>query len=138
MVTYVKSRPKKEDFWKLFETTGWNQSYKLTMDELDVALQNSWVCISAYEGDTLVGFGRLVSDLVAHAMIFDLIVLPEFQNQGIGGHILEMLVDICKAAKIRDIQLFSAKGKAEFYIKRGFYVRPTDAPGMQFKSKEYF
>ena len=134
MVTYVKSRPTKEDFWKLFETTGWNQNYQLTKDELDAALQNSWVCISAYEGDTLVGFGRLVSDMVVHAMIFDLIVLPEFQKKGIGSTILEMLVDICQTAKIRDIQLFSAKGKAEFYMKRGFEVRPTDAPGMQFRS----
>ena len=132
MVSYIKSRPTKEDFWDLFETTGWNQTYQLTIDELNTALENSWVCISAYEGDTLVGFGRLVSDMVAHAMIFDLIVLPEFQKQGIGGHVLEMLVDICIVAKIRDIQLFAAKGKAEFYSKRGFEIRPADAPGIQF------
>ncbi|MFC1936426.1 GNAT family N-acetyltransferase [Chloroflexota bacterium] len=136
MVRYVNSRPPKEDFWKLFETTGWNQNYQLTIDELDAALDYSWVCISAYEDDDLVGFGRIVSDKVVHAMIFDLIVVPEFQNRGIGSHILDKLLDICQTENIRDIQLFSAKGKADFYIKRGFEARPTDAPGMQFSRKD--
>jgi GNAT superfamily N-acetyltransferase len=133
MVRYEISVPAKEGFYRLFETTGWNEKYRLTVDELAAALENSWVCVSAYDGEVVIGFGRIVSDRVVHAMVYDLIVDPGCQNQGVGGNILQMLVNICLEENIRDIQLFSAKGRSKFYLKRGFENRPPDAPGLQFK-----
>jgi len=79
-----------------------------------------------------VGFGRLVSDGILHAMIYELIVLPEYQGKGIGGKILEKLVKKCKESDVRDIQLFCAAGQREFYEKRGFVARTEGAPGMQY------
>ena len=96
------------------------------------ALRSSWYVLSAYDGEQLVGFGRLVSDGILHAMIYELIVLPEYRCRGIGGQILEKLVDKCREAGVRDIQLFCARGKRAFYEKRGFAVRPEDEPGMQY------
>jgi len=91
--------------------------------------------LGAYDGEQLVGFGRLVSDGILHAMIYELIVLPQYQGQGIGGEILGMLVEKSREAGVRDIQLFSARGKRDFYEKRGFRARPDDAPGMQYVSQ---
>jgi GNAT superfamily N-acetyltransferase len=124
--------PARDQFWELFQTTGWNEKYRLAPDDLLRALQASWYMLSAYDGERLVGFGRLVSDGVLHATVDELIVLPEYQGQGIGGKILEMLVEKCREAGVHDIQLFSARGKREFYEKRGFRARPDDAPGMQY------
>jgi len=124
--------PANNQFWELFQTTGWNEKYGLSGDELMRALRSSWFVLSAYDSERLVGFGRLVSDGIIHAMIYELIVLPEYQGQGIGGLILEKLVKKCKESGVRDIQLFCARGKREFYEKRGFTARPDDAPGMQF------
>ena len=124
--------PTSDQFWKLFQTTGWNEKYLLSSDELMRALRSSWYVLSAYNGERLVGFGRLVSDGILHAMIYELIVLPEYQGQGIGGKILEKLVKKCKESGVRDIQLFCAAGKREFYEKRGFVVRSEDTPGMQY------
>ena len=124
--------PSIDQFWKLFQTTGWNDKYQLPPESLIQALQTSWFVLSAYEDKRLVGFGRLVSDGVLHAMVYELIVLPEYQGQGIGGKILEKLVERCKELGVRDIQLFCARGKREFYEKRGFTARPADAPGMQY------
>ncbi len=129
---YRTDPPSAEQFWRLFLTTGWNKEYLLSAEEYLQALRLSWYLVCVYEGERLVGFGRLVSDQVVHAMIYDLIVDPEFQNQGIGGEILDQLVQYCKQAQIRDIQLFCARGKRSFYEKRGFVARPADAPGMQF------
>jgi hypothetical protein len=53
------------------------------------AIGQSWYVLSAYDGDQLVGFGLMVSDIVLHTMICDLIVIPEHQGQSIGGEILE-------------------------------------------------
>ncbi len=131
-IRYESRVPGPDDFWKLFATTGWNDEYHLTPEELYAAIAHAWHVISAYRDDHLVGFGRVVSDGVLHAMIYDLIVDPEFQSAGIGAEVLKRLVALCKAANIRDIQLFSARGKREFYEKRGFRARSDDAPGMEY------
>lgn len=130
---YKTSIPEQQAFYELFTTTNWNDSYQMDSEELSQALQNSWYMISAYENEKLVGFGRIICDGVVHALILDLIVHPEFQNLGIGSQILEMLVEKCRQHQIRDTQLFSVKGKAEFYRKNGFKERPDGAPGMEIK-----
>jgi GNAT superfamily N-acetyltransferase len=130
-MTFSDQLPTSESFFELFETTGWNTKYELTKDELYRALKNSWYTISVYENDTLLGFGRIICDGVVHALILDVIVLPEKQGKGIGRLIMEKLVAKCKHHKIRDIQLFCAKGKKVFYEKLGFEIRPEDGPGMQ-------
>ena len=89
--------------------------------------------MSAYDEGRLVGFGRAVSDSI-HAMIYDLIVAPDYQRQGIGGEILDRLVKYCQEAHIRDIQLFCASGRRQFYERHSFKARPDDAPGMQYRS----
>ena len=127
--------PNRDQLWDLFQTTGWNVKYQLLPDDLVRALRASWHILCAYDGERLVGFGRLVSDGVLHAVIDELMVLPEYRGQGIGGEILERLVKKCRGAGVRDIQLFSARGKREYYEKRGFRARPDNAPGMQYFGK---
>ena len=127
--------PKQEEYCELFETTGWNKDYKLTSEELHLSIQNSSYCISAYNNEKLVGFGRMLSDGIVHAVIFDVIILPEFQRKGIGNKIMEKLLEECKKNKIRDIQLFCADGKIEFYKNFGFKARPEECPGMEIRNQ---
>jgi GNAT superfamily N-acetyltransferase len=130
VIDYRPTLPEAEAFFRLFETTGWNKGYQLTAKELRNALQNSWAACSAYADGELVGFGRVVSDGIMHAMIYEMIVLPEYQGKGIGAEILARLVNACREAGIKDVQLFCARGKRGFYEKYGFTARPGDAPGM--------
>jgi GNAT superfamily N-acetyltransferase len=132
-IEYRTEPPDQNAYFRLFESTGWNNGYHFSAEELSQAIQQSWHLVAAYDRDTLVGFGRLISDGVHHALLVDLIVLPGYQGQGIGGTILKQLVDKCQAHGIRDVQLFCARGKAGFYQKFGFVARPMDAPGMQLK-----
>ena len=127
--------PDKQAFFELFESTGWNEEYGLVSDEIFHAIEKSWYMVSAYDDVRLVGFGRVLSDGKLHALITEMIVLPEYQGRGIGREVLKYLTDICQAHKIRDIQLFSAKGKAGFYEKYGFSRRPEAGPGMEIKYK---
>ena len=99
----------------------------------EATCQSSWYTISAYADARLVGFGRAIADGVLHAIIVDLIVAPEYQGMGIGGHILRELARECRSKGIPDIQLFCARGKAGFYERQGFAARPADAPGMELK-----
>ncbi len=132
---YTTEIPDKDQFFALFETTGWNEEYQLSIDELYDALASSWFMVSAYDSGTLVGFGRIICDGIVHALILDLIVYPRYKYKGIGSAILKELVEKCKKHNIRDIQLFCAKGVIDFYLKHGFVERPGDAPGMELKKQ---
>ena len=132
-IKYRAELPPKQQYFELFNTTGWNEEYQVSADELELVNRNSWYVVSAYDSEKLVGFGRLITDYLLHAMIYDMIILPGYQNRGIGTRILEMLVRKCKENHIRDVQLFCAKGKRAFYEKNYFQVRPDDAPGMQLR-----
>lgn len=128
---FSDSIPNDEDYWKLFLTTGWNEEYNFSIEELSHSIQNSWFTTSIYHQDNLIGFGRILSDGIHHALIIDLIIHPDYQNMGLGSKLLDRLVTKCKLHNIRDIQLFAAKNKYAFYEKFGFKTRPADAPGMQ-------
>jgi ribosomal protein S18 acetylase RimI-like enzyme len=124
--------PPVDDYWNLFQTTGWNNEYGFTKGDLDEAIIRSWYSLSAYDSGKLIGFGRVIADGIHHALIVDIIVHPSYQNRGIGSSILEGLTTRCKAHHIRDIQLFAAAGKFGFYEKHGFISRRDNAPGMQY------
>jgi Sortase and related acyltransferases len=132
-IIYKNDQPQMEQYFNLFETTGWNAEYCLNKEELSHSVKNSYYTVSAYDAKKLVGFGRVVSDGIIHAMIYEMIVDPDYQGEGIGSTILNMLVDKCLANNIRDIQLFCAKGKKVFYERHGFTARENNAPGMQYK-----
>ena len=116
-IAYREKLPVPAAFHQLFETTGWNQSYRAAAEELYEAISASWYTLSAYDTDELVGFGRVVSDGVLYALICDLIVKPSCQGRGIGSTLLNKLIDRCRQQQVRVIWLFSAKGKSSFYKK---------------------
>ncbi|MCM2316001.1 MAG: GNAT family N-acetyltransferase [Thermoanaerobaculia bacterium] len=128
---YRTGAPPADAYLALFETTGWNASYGASAEELERANRQSWHAVSAWDGERLCGFGRVVSDGVLHAMIYDMIVDPRYQRCGVGSRILSMLLTRCREEGIRDVQLFCARGKKGFYLRHGFVERATDAPGMQ-------
>jgi GNAT superfamily N-acetyltransferase len=132
-IIYKSGLPPVGQFFELFESTGWNEEYNLTLEELTSSVKNSFYCVSAFDGDKLVGFGRLVTDGILHAMIYEMIVSPPYQKRNIGSQILKMLLNKCFELNIRDIELFCAKGKRSFYEKHGFAARPDDGPGMEYR-----
>ena len=105
--------PIKEQYFALFETTGWNREYQASPEELARAVANSQHFVSAYDAGKLVGFGRVLTDGVLHAMIYEMIVHPDYQGRGIGTQILRSLVQWCYENHICDIQLFWARGSSE-------------------------
>jgi ribosomal protein S18 acetylase RimI-like enzyme len=135
-IEFKENIPDINDYWELFKTTGWNDGedgYSFTKQDLENAINNSWYSISIYYEKKFVGFGRVISDGVHHALIVDLIIHPDYQGKGLGSQLLERLIEKCNIHDIRDVQLFAAKDKFGFYEGFGFEKRPVNAPGMQLK-----
>jgi len=132
-IEYNSVVPPIDEYYALFQSTGWTFRRPVTPDVLALSLEKSWFCVFAYDGPKLVGSGRVVTDGWLHAIIYDMMVLPAYQRQGIGREIMRRLLQKCLDAQIGTIQLFCAEGKQAFYEKLGFVVRPSDKPGMQYQ-----
>lgn len=71
--------------------------------------------ITAYDGEKLVGCLRILSDGCYFGTITELLVLPEYQRQGIGSRLLQMARD-----NTPTMLYFGAQPGAEaFYEKNG-------------------
>ncbi len=130
-IAYRPTLPRPEAFRALFATTGWDAGRPLTPERAAAALAGTRHAVAAYDGDRLVGFGRVIGDGVLHALLADVIVDPAYQRAGIGSEIVGRLVEHCRQEAVMDVQLFCARGKRPFYERLGFLARDDEAPGME-------
>ncbi|MGQ7345796.1 GNAT family N-acetyltransferase [Streptococcus suis] len=76
---------------ELYASVGWtNYTDRPTM--LQKAFEHSLLVLAAVDGDRLVGLLRAVGDGYSIVFIQDILVLPTYQRQGIGRHLLEQAV----------------------------------------------
>lgn len=131
MIEYKWTKPSIEAYQKLLKSAGWTSIISVSDEMLLLAIDKSWKWVTAFDSDKLIGIGRIISDGAMYALICDMIVLPEYQKQGIGSSMVKMLKDKCTENGIQRIWLFAAPGRSDFYLRNGFEIRPEDAPGMQ-------
>lgn len=109
---------------------------KLSVEQAKLALKNSIYTLVAFDCGIPVGMGRLVGDGAVICYIQDLIVVPEAQAIGIGGQLVDMLIEYTEEIRMEGtemmLDLMCAKGREEFYKSHGFLARPTEnlGPGM--------
>ena len=106
-----------EEVITTFQSVGWNKNPKDIID----AFQNSYY-VTAYHNDTLIGFARAISDGYYYTSIFDVIVKPDYQKQGIAKKMIKMLL---KKFKGTYFFLSYTPGNKAFYEKCGFEDLPT-------------
>ena len=82
-----------EEILPLYEVVGWT-NYTTNPTMLKNALEHSLFLISARDEDgKLVGFLRAVGDGYSILYIQDIIVLPEYQRQGIGTQLFRQTLE---------------------------------------------
>ncbi|WP_225046721.1 GNAT family N-acetyltransferase [Lacticaseibacillus kribbianus] len=115
----------------LYGATGMDQ-YLSDPAETARGIANSTL-LTARDGDKLVGLVRGVSDMHTVVFIQDLLVLPEYQHQGIGRELLGQFDDYFKQVA-RIVVVTNSPALQAFYESAGFlpgeaahattYVRP--------------
>ncbi|HSO66410.1 MAG TPA: GNAT family N-acetyltransferase [Desulfatirhabdiaceae bacterium] len=81
------------------------------------AFENSAVTVFVHAEGTLAGFGRAISDGAYQSALYDVAVVPEFQNRGIGTTIIGQILDRLPHG---NVILYASPGKEAFYEKLGF------------------
>lgn len=101
-----------EELIEVFQSVGWRKNPNNIVE----AFKNSYY-ITAYHGKKLIGFARAISDSCYYTNIFDVIVRPEYEKQGVGKRMMLMLREKFKGTYFF---LTYTEGRKEFYEKCGF------------------
>lgn len=105
-----------EQLVTLFQQAPWAKGRTLS-DARDM-LRHTDVALCAWDGDQLVGFGRVLTDFVYRATIWDVIVDEAYQKQGIGAEIVQRIL---QHPRLKKVELFwLCTRRPGFYEKLGF------------------
>ena len=77
---------------RLFVAVGWSDESEEMLDKFNNPFKGSDVVISAWDDDELVGCIRAISDKAVRSVIYDLAVLPKYQNKGIGKTLVKKCI----------------------------------------------
>lgn len=107
-----------EGLHDLFKAVGWSDGTitPSMLEKFNVPFMNSTIVISAWVDDKLVGCVRVLSDRIFRSIIYDLAVMPDFQNQGIGKELIRR----CREYFPDSEWLVETETAAGFYEKIGF------------------
>jgi ribosomal protein S18 acetylase RimI-like enzyme len=105
-----------EQLMTLFQQAPWAKGR--TLNDARDMLRHTDVALCAWDGDRLVGFGRVLTDFVYRATIWDVIVDEAYQKQGIGAEIVQRILH---HPRLKKVELFwLCTRRPGFYEKLGF------------------
>lgn len=137
-IKYINRKPEAREYNRLTDSVGWGIRDEKIIQQ---ALENTLYSLCVYDGDRLIGYGRIIGDKTIFLYIQDIIVIPEYQGKKIGtGIITELLKKVEEYKKVNpNIRTYvgASKGKEDFYKKFGFISRPNEelGAGMILKSE---
>ncbi|KAI3473861.1 hypothetical protein Pfo_028042 [Paulownia fortunei] len=126
------------DLQALCDKVGWPRR---PLSKLAAALRNSYIVATLHsisksageEGNgqkKLIGMARATSDHAFNATIWDVLVDPSYQGQGLGKALIEKLIRALLQRDIGNISLFADSQVVEFYRNLGFEPDPEGIKGM--------
>ncbi len=129
MFRIEKKPPEVSDYLKLRNAVGWDA---VPEDVSATALAKSLLSVCIVVRGEVVGRGRVIGGDGLYLNIQDVMVLPEYQRQGIGLRIMDLInayldENQCKEAFVG---LKSVPGLEYFYGRFGFTSKPEDVPGL--------
>lgn len=123
----------KSQIIELYQSNKWSSAQK--GDLLCNALLNSHTLVSAWDGMQLVGLGNAISDGYLVVYYPHLLVHPEYQGQGIGKMIMEVMFKKYKDFHMQ--MLISDSDAVRFYEKMGFEKAGNTTPMWIYEGKEH-
>ena len=130
----VFSKDRSIDLYELEElcdAVGWSRR---PLRKVRKAIQHSFLVVSMWEEKAqsrqLIGFSRATSDHAFNATIWDVVVHPRFQGQGLGKALMKQIIKELRREDISNITLFADPHVVSFYGELGFKPDPEGIKGM--------
>jgi len=116
---------------ELCDAVGWARR---PIRKVRKAIQHSFLVVSMWEyrgsRRRLIGFSRATSDHAFNATIWDVVVHPDYQGQGLGKTLMKQLIKKLRSEDISNVTLFADPHVIEFYRNLGFVPDPEGIKGM--------
>nr|QUE29487.1 Ycf52 [Erythrotrichia longistipitata] len=116
---------------QLCDSVGW---IRRPLRKVKTAIENSFLVVSLFQeingSKCLVGFARATSDHVFNATIWDVVVHPELQGQGLGSILVYEIIKKLRYHEISTVTLFADPEVIAFYKNLGFMTDPNGIKGM--------
>lgn len=130
MLEYIDKAPTLEEYKEMRRLVNFMQ---LSDRIASNALNNAFHITVVRDGGRAVGMIRVLSDGSYANFITDVIVIPEYQRQGIGTELMRRTVEYMRSTISEGetivLYLMSATGKESFYKQFGFRTRPNEVWG---------
>jgi len=116
----------------LADKVGWPRR---PLHKVEKALENSFMVAALHlhtesSPPLLIGLARATSDHAFNATIWDVLVDPDYQGQGLGKSLLEQMVRALLRRDIGNVTLFADSHVVDFYKQLGFTPDPEGIRGM--------
>ncbi|MEY2984469.1 MAG: N-acetyltransferase family [Cyanobacteriota bacterium] len=122
------------DFYELEElcdAVGWARR---PIRKVKKAVECSFLVVTMWEikGNRrrLVGFARATSDHAFNATVWDVVIHPSLQSQGLGKALMKYIIRKLRHSDISNITLFADPQVVDFYRRLGFVLDPEGIKGM--------
>ncbi len=105
----------------LYNEAGWlSDQEMLDITLVEEIIRRSWIFAAAYEGQTVLGMARAISDGISDAYIQDVYVAASRRGAGIGQLLIRTVVDTLISRGVQWIGLIGKPGTQKFYHQLGF------------------
>jgi N-acetylglutamate synthase-like GNAT family acetyltransferase len=112
------SEPDLAQLIRLFQAAAfWAQDRSAA--DMATAIAHSYPIVTAWDGETLIGFARATSDGVFRATIWDVVIDPTYQGGGLGRKMVETLVSHPHMSRVERVYLMTTRQQG-FYQRIGF------------------
>ncbi|MEB3227618.1 MAG: GNAT family N-acetyltransferase [Synechocystis sp.] len=116
---------------ELCDAVGWARR---PIRKVKKAVECSFLVVTMWEikGNRrrLVGFARATSDHAFNATVWDVVIHPSLQSQGLGKALMKYIIRKLRHSDISNITLFADPQVVDFYRRLGFVLDPEGIKGM--------
>ena len=108
-----------EQILSLYRSVRWTE-YTKDPSKLFRALKNSLEILTIWNNNELIGLIRVIGDRETILYIQDLLIRPDYQNQGLGSILLQKMCDRYKNVRQKVLITDNTDKTNSFYEKNGF------------------
>ena len=119
-IEYLSKLKNESDAVDLYKSLEWYNLKGYTDSDIKRA-NESFYSVYAYDGDLLVGLGRIASDGMIAAVMSGVCVRTDYRHRGIGAEIVNRLTSYCQSGIYKmNVQLFCEDSLISWYESLGF------------------
>ncbi len=90
-----------------------------TPSDLETAIQHSDPVVTVWDGERLIGFARATSDRVYRAVLWDVVIHPEYRGRGLGRTLVQTVLAHPSVQAVERVYLMTSSQQG-FYERLGF------------------